>query len=512
MKKNRLLKRISAMIASAALIAGLVVTSASASGLPDATQKGSITVHKLATMGESTTNHDGTQLSEAETTLLGSPLKGATFALYKVVDDSIIDDTSDPDELVALNDENLIELVSEQVTPDNGIIFWENLEIGYYVLVETDAPSGYAKSASAIITLPFGFNPDPSNDDATTAYNYDVHVYPKNVNDNDLIKVVTSTQDAYVVGEAVTWEIKAKIDIANGLYDDTPLYGELSLTDPLDERLTYTAGTANVSLTGGSNPESLIPDTHYTEVISLDNDNNAQTVVWELTQAGLELAQERGSTGITVEISTIINDRAQGGLTGSITNTAEAYIKYLSGDETDIEIDPDEKPEILLGGVIIDKTNRDETEKLANAKFKIAASKSNAQNNIFIKDLAGEDIEVTTDDNGYAHFVDFSGVSPAVNWEIENTFYLVETQAPAGYIKKQSAVEVVMSANGDAVNLKVVTVLNQKPTDPAIPGEEKPTFQLPVTGGIGTVLIIVIGLTLIVGALLVIIKNRRKHA
>lgn len=508
MRKDRILKRLTTMIASAALAVGLLATSVSASGLPDASEKGSITVHKLAAMGESTTNHDGTEITD--TSMLGTPLAGAKFSLYKVDPDADIDSDTDPDTLAASSDATL---VSQQTTPANGVIVWDELDIGYYVLVEDEAPAGYEGSVSSIITLPFGFNPDPGNDDATTEYNYNVHVYPKNVNNSEIIKTVTDEQSAYVVGDTVSWEIGAKIDISKGLYDETPYYGSLKITDPLDERLTYTAESASLTLTGGSSPAALTVGTHYTETITTDGTTGAQTVEWDLTNAGLELAQGRGSTGITVNISTVVNSKAQNSGTSSISNTASINIEYLSGDEVEEEVDPDTEPEILLGGVIIDKTNYDESEKLANAKFKLALTKADAEAGVFVQDSSNADIEVTTDSNGYAQFVDFSDVSPAINWENVNTFYLVETQAPAGYIKKQAAVEVVMSDDSDAaVKIKTVTVLNQKPTDPAIPGEDKPTFQLPLTGGIGTVLFIAVGLTLIIGAVAVLRKNRKAKA
>ncbi|MFV0364527.1 MAG: SpaH/EbpB family LPXTG-anchored major pilin [Suipraeoptans sp.] len=420
MKKNRLLRKISAMFAAAALTAGLVATSASASGLPDANRKGTITVHKLATIGESTTSHDGTELLPAEKEALGTPLEGAGFTLYYVKDESVLGGSNTPDEIVANHQDKIDIIGTEKTTSVDGIATWDDLEIGYYILKETTVPAGYTESASSIITLPFGFNPDKDNENATTEYNYDVHVYPKNVNKNNLTKVVTSDQNAYVVGDTVSWEINAKID--GKLYDNkTSKHGELKITDPLDERLTYTEKEAKLSLTGGSSPASLTIDTHYTEAITTA-EKDAKTVVWKLTNEGLELAQERGSTGITVKISTKINGKAQGGATDSIKNTAKVYIKNISGDETNREIATGEKPEIKLGGVIIDKTNRYGEEKLANAKFKIATTEANAQDGVFIKDSVGKDIEVTTDGNGYAHFVDYSEVTPAVHSENKNTF------------------------------------------------------------------------------------------
>lgn len=512
MKKNNLFKRIIALASAVVLAAGLSGVTASAA--PDPTKIGSITVHKFGTMGASTTNHDGTELQD--TTSLGTKLPGATFSLHKVNAGVDLVSTDDADALVAAGKTTLI---SQEITDANGEIQWGNLTAAYYVLVEDAAPAGYTKSASSIITFPYGYNPDPANSNATTDYNYEIHVYPKNINDSPVTKVVKNAQKAYVVGDLVNWEIGSKIDIAKKLYDiaATPTHGLVKITDELDERLTYdplqSAQKAVLTLTGGSGSVVLSAG-DFTETITVAPVTGAQTIVWELTNAGLELAQSKGSTGITVDFKTSVNAKAQNSGTAAIENDATVNITYIDGSTT--EEKPTVKPEIKLGGVIINKTNRDETVKLANAKFKLALTKADAKNGVFLKDAANKDIEVTTDGNGYAQFVDFTKVTPTIDWDNAQTFYLVETQAPAGYILKQAAVEVITTDDGTLIGTPqkqtTVTVLNQGKDEPPIPKDENPTFQLPLTGGAGTALFTAVGLLLMTGATVVLVRNRKKSA
>ena len=122
---------------------------------------------------------------------------------------------TDPDTLAA---SSYVTLVSQQTTDSDGKIVWDTLKAGYFVLVEDEAPGGYTKAASSIITFPFGYNPDPGNSNATTEYNYNIHVYPNNVSNSEVTKVVKDQKSAYVVGDTVTWEIGSKIDSTKELY------------------------------------------------------------------------------------------------------------------------------------------------------------------------------------------------------------------------------------------------------------------------------------------------------
>lgn len=503
MKKNTIFKKLGAAVLTAALATGLFATTASASGnLPAVDAKSKLTVHKFATMGDSSTPGDGTLITD--TSNLGTPLDGAEFKLHKLKDDVAVTGASTP---ASFTDADY-EASYTGVTANGGIIEWDNLPNGYYILEETQAPAGYDLSSSipAIISLPYGYV-GGSDANPTTEYNYDVHVYPKNINNKDITKMVKDEKDAYVVGDTVEWQIGGKLPAK--LWDEASAYGSVKVTDPLDERLTYAAGSAVVSLTGGKNGTVvLVKDTDYKETIETDG-----TIVWELLNAGLEKAQTEGSTGITVDLVTTINEKAQTNQGAGISNGATLETKDYEGtDGPGGEIPEPEKPEIVVGGIIIDKVNK-AGDKLANAKFKIALTEADAKAGTFVKDAAGNDIEVTTDADGYAQFMDFSQVSPAVVWTDVNTFWLVETQAPTGYVKPSNPYEVVMKDDaGDAVKQFTFKVTNYKKGEDPDPDDTNPTFKLPMTGGMGTVLFTVVGLVLMVGAAAILVRSRRKNA
>ncbi len=518
-----------AMMAAVLLFAGGFASPVSAD-LPDPTKKASLTVHKYASVTPSTTPGDGLALAQTDADALGKPLEGAKFSLSYITDQAGVTSTTDP-ATVATN-----AAVSELTTDANGEVKWTDLTQGYYVLKETSAPAGYTASAPTIITLPMGITADGSG------FNYDVHVYPKNVSDAGLTKT-TDSEGFYEEGDTVSWTIEGALDVTPALLavaaPATPAvaadYGTITATDILDPRLIYTAKTAKLSLIGGSTGAvALTVDTDYTETYTPGVAGADGTIVWTLTPAGVMKVISSGSTGIKVEVDTKLGDVT--GTSGQITNDATLDQAPPENDTTDVVdpdpevIDPGVKPEIKLAGVEILKVDSlDQTQKLDGAQFKISDSEANAAAGKFLTtegaykttaELVAPEkhVETTTGDNpetvevekgwGYIAGVAVSDTAPT-------DYYLVETKVPANpdatsdlqYIMKQSAIKVTVPSTGNGT----ATVLNQLEGNPPIPGE-KPTFVLPTTGGMGTVLFTVIGLALMIFAAILIKRNKKENA
>ncbi|GAB2022291.1 SpaH/EbpB family LPXTG-anchored major pilin [Pseudolactococcus yaeyamensis] len=474
-------------------------TTNAASDLPDPSVKGSLTVHKLSRASSSNLPGDGLEL--ADPSVHGKPLAGAGFTLYKVnAGYKMTDQTT-----VAEAKANATVVGSEQITATDGITKFDNLEIGYYVLSETTTPAGYAGAVDSIITLPIGIT------ETGTGWNYDLHVYPKNVKDDEISKEVTTTSPQYTVGDVVGWQFQAKVEY--DLYTDTPAeaFGSFKVTDPLDKRLDF-GQTTSVRALGGVAGPIVLAATDYTEVYNAATN----TVTWELTQAGLKKVDQEAAKEIEISFNTVINNKAISGTpagTPSISNGGELDIKDNNGtDGKNAEVDDKEKPSVDLAGVVINKVDsKDDTIALAGAKFKIATSLANAKAGTYIQDAAGADIEVVTGDNidtatiekGYGMFTGL-----ALNASGDTEFYLVEVEAPTGYVKRQSVILATIPAGDKKVTIKV---LNQKIGDPAI-DEENPTFLLPNTGGIGSLIFWISGLALIaVGAFLLFFLKRKKE-
>lgn len=172
------------------------------------------------------------------------------------------------------------------------------------------------------------------------------------------------------------------------------------------------------------------------------------------------------------------------------TNTAEfIYTNKIDvdGEEESINDDVEVKDEVkvVTGGVKIHKVDSQDNA-LQGAKFKIATSEANAKAGVFVKDEAADDIEVTSDATGYATI---SGLAYN-NDETAKDYWLVETQAPTfvdgeetkSYTLLADPVKVSVSGTSHTVDVKVV---NKKP------------YNLPLTGGIGATLFIIVGVSLI---------------
>lgn len=496
MKKNKLFSKLTTAVLTIAMATGLIASTVMASDLPDPAQKGSITVHKYSTMGESVKPGDGLELSAAEKAQLGTPLAGAGFTLYKVDSAFEIKSTTTPDEAIA----NATAVDVELFTDANGEIVWSNLDLGYYVLKETTQPAGHNSVASSIIKVPTGITASGEG------WNYDIHVYPKNVKEEKISKEVK--EGDYAIGDTVEWTFGASLiqpikaeDPAN---PGTYVYGTAKVTDVLDTRLDY-VDTTSVYLSGGKNPQvALTKDVDYTATYNAATN----TVVWELTEAGMDKASAEQASGLTIKFDTKINATAASG-TESIENGGTYDWSNADGSEAGkAEVggtDGGEKPSITLATVKVLKVDSvDNTILLPDAEFKIAASEADAQaGNYLTNPETGAAWVVTTNANGEASFpgLELDGTN-------DTSYFLVETKAPTDYIKRDAIFEVVLNSTDKVGTVKVE---NQKVGNPPI-DETKPNFELPKTGGMGTILFTVAGLVLILGATTILVKSRKKNA
>ena len=152
-------------------------------------------------------------------------------------------------------------------------------------------------------------------------------------------------------------------------------------------------------------------------------------------------------------------------------------------------------PVTLTGGVKIHKVNASE-ESLDGAKFKIATSQANAVAGTFVKGTDGNDIEVTTATT--TGLATINGLAYEDDGTARN-YWLVETQAPTyteggetkAYTLLTAPVQVTVDGTSHNSEVKVV---NRKP------------FELPLTGGIGTMIFVVVG-----AAFVIVSKTMKKE-
>ena len=174
-----------AMVLSTMTVTAFAETSTTTPATIDTTKTGSITIHKYEY------NESGGEAGTGETTDVNKvpsdakALEGAGFTIYKVAD---IDDlakyyNANPESLPSVNDyltdgeinaSKVLETKSEVKTDNAGIAKFDNLALGFYVVVETTTPDKVTTPVKPFIVSVPMTTKDGDN------WLYDVHVYPKN--------------------------------------------------------------------------------------------------------------------------------------------------------------------------------------------------------------------------------------------------------------------------------------------------------------------------------------------
>lgn len=157
---------------------------------------------------------------------------------------------------------------------------------------------------------------------------------------------------------------------------------------------------------------------------------------------------------------------------------------------------------------------------LSGAKFVLYRKNPTAQNQKEYATINNEKITGWVTDKNNATTLETSGAGDILIKGLnEGTYYLEETEAPAGYNKLTEPIEVKITATPDATGVsETVEYRNQNDstytpaTNAIVKVLNKAGTQLPSTGGIGTTLFYVIGGVLMaVAAVLLVTKKRMNN-
>ncbi|MGM0213618.1 SpaH/EbpB family LPXTG-anchored major pilin [Enterococcus sp. AZ109] len=397
---------------------------------------------------------------------------------------------------------------------------------------------------------------------------YDVQVQPKNILNSliDPVKTIEgNTGYSIKAGQKFTWEATA--NIPNGLYTVasqtftlTPIYDDkgavmvnpdgsnveipiaagqeiyanyFRINDTLAAELLLDDVVAQVR-TGTGDWTSLILGTDYKVSVNgvekttapvTDDSTGEKPVRVELTQAGMK----KVGTANNTEIRVLYDTHTAIDFNGIISN--HFGVEFLSPGLKPLKPENDKDPEYYTGGFDIEKTASDKTapnDKLAGAEFHLAASEADAKAGKFIAtngnsyvaaDLPNGVTFLTATSNGQGR-AEFNGL--ALTWyhdanengeqdadeptftskaDIKRDYWVVETKSPKDYelLKAPQKVTVDLSTEDDvSVELEVIN---------------KPTTDLPFTGGENTMLLVAIALGAItIGTVAIVIDKKRRAA
>lgn len=152
----------------------------------DTDKTGTVTIHKYTSGNGMGSVGNGTEADPNDFPTGAEPLKGAGFTLYRVVDKGGMEayykadpkDLPDVSEYVepdgTIKKAYIGNATSEGLTDKSGTATFSNLELGFYVVIETTVPD-----AVTIPMKPFLLSVPMTTTDGSD-WLYDIHVYPKN--------------------------------------------------------------------------------------------------------------------------------------------------------------------------------------------------------------------------------------------------------------------------------------------------------------------------------------------
>lgn len=489
---NRRRRRLTTLAALVGAVFAVGSIAAPAYAAPiDATESGSLTVHKYEKQTPTTDPGNGTEIDLGDYT----PLAGVEFTIQQVEGIDLTTNggwaeanalTADfasaapryADEAVTAitGQGRTLAIATADITDALGEASFADLDLGLYLVTETSYPAGVTPSAPFLVTVPLT---DPDSGDG---WLYDVHVYPKN-SMTTATKTVTDAGDI-ALGDEIEFTITA--DIPNEASIDG-----YRVVDVLSGSLDY-SGTA-VTLSNGT---EIAEGTHFT----VGHDTESNTVTVDFTAAGLAVLAANHTAQVIVEITAAANAVAE------ISNMAYVYPNAGSFDvEPGDPNGPQATPPIVTkwGGFEIQKL--DETGvQLTGAEFSVFTSEADARAGVNPVTLAGQTVHAMGGDGRlvlaglrYSDWADGAQIADDADYQ---TYWLVETKAPEGYELLAAPIEFTVTAATTAagIDLEVENV-------PSNAG-----FMLPQTGGTGTTLIYAAGALLLAGAILMLLRSRRR--
>ena len=427
----------------------------------DFSKKGSLTLFKKKG-AESDTAATGKEMDGVQ----GEPLAGVTFKITKLNFDLQNGDwTKFPKTAADVKDADKSATAFEQTTGADGKVSFGNLDLGIYLVEETNAPDGIVTGAPFIVSIPMV-------NEASDAWNYDVVAYPKNTE----TKTEKTVKDADKnIQDAYTYTIKA----------DAPTWGEgkkltaFRFEDQLDKRLDFQKVT---EVKAG---DTVLQAGDYTVNNPAENDNK---LVVKLTEQGLAKVKSGDKMSLTFDVK-----RKAVGDTTELKNKAEVF---FNNPNTGNEVKNETNEVVTYHGKlkVVKKDGKETGKVLEGAEFELyqCTSAADLGSQITIdgvnKWTTGADGTFTIDG---LHVTDFEDNKEA---PATKKFCLKETKAPAGYAELKDPIEIEFTRENIASTADGSDTVTLKKD---IENVKQDTPNLPMTGGMGVGILAAIGAAIV---------------
>lgn len=324
----------------------------------------------------------------------------------------------------------------------------------------------------------------------------------------------TADKDTVSIGQVVKYTVTGSIPDTTG-YDQYQyiIHDELSkgldfVNDENGTALGEGATTVKVTVAFGegvTDATETVPTT-----ANLDTANNKKMSL-DLS-AWVKANQTNKGKEFTVTYYAKVNANAV------VTEKNNAQLEYGNKPGETTKTTPSEAKTPTYPLDILKKDKKGD-KKLAGAKFSLYRSSEDAKNGKNAIKVSGSngnyvvDSTSTTTEFESVEEITRAGYNLHVNGLAEGTYYLVETQAPAGYNKLTAPIKIEITKSADTeVNNWTISKDGTVETDKIIDIENSTGSLLPSTGGMGTIIFAVIAAILVLGVAVSFIRDKRKNA
>lgn len=480
-----------------------------------------------------------------------TPVPGAEFTVKKVtqIDGKDIDLTKYADWVkVASKIDGLNKGTATGITTENGNGTKKNtsgtdqgtkkgvakfdLGIGLYQVQETTVPKGFsaAESKPFYMTIPR----IEKDKDGNVVYNYAPYADPKNKDLSKSVKKTADTSKTVGAGDKISYTISAELDkmkekpetgqtTANLSADDFNGYSVVDLAP--DKAFVYptdiTSVVTKVQLGTGDAPatsDTTLPTADYT--VAKAKDQIAATT----TDVARDKITISFNNGGKTALATAANNNAGKVVRVFVTLEFTLADSTTLGDKTVINkgglipshegktpdvVEGKKYKEVKFSKFTIQKLSAKDNSKVTGAKFKLFADKTNADNcsKAISENKTGNDLtaacSAASTNFGEKEAKGTDAKTDEYSVVRGKKYYVVETVAPAGYIRNPDAVEVEVGDNDAIKNFEFKDV----------PDDSNGSWLslLPKTGAQGVIIFAVIGMCFVGSGFFVYMRRRKKE-